>query len=283
MHHRLSSAYHPHSNQRAELAVKTAKRLIRENVDKSGKLNNDKFSRALLNYRNTPCRDINLSPAQIVFGRKLRDFIPCRPGEYKPRPEWILTRENREQALSRRYEMMGQRLKFGTKTLHKLDIGDIVSVQNQTGPRAKKWDKTGVIVEVLPFDQYNIKMDGSGQVTLRNRQFIRKLSSGPNTETRQDETRQNETTQVRTDTSSPSARATSSSTGASTPSSRATSVIPGQTKKSTEDTVTDQVTQPLQVKVVCEHLQCGPPGPPRGGRRGRGVRDTAASHRRHKS
>ena len=145
--------------------------------------------------------------------------------------------------------MMGQRLKFGTKTLHKLDIGDIVSVQNQTGPRAKKWDKTGVIVEVLPFDQYNIKMDGSGQVTLRNRQFIRKLSSGPNTETRQ-----NKTKQVRPDT----------------------------TKNSTEDIVTDQVTQPLQVKVVCEHLQCGPPGPPRGGRRGRGVRDTAAS-RRHKS
>ena len=151
--------------------------------------------------------------------------------------------------------MMGQRLKFGTKTLHKLDIGDIVSVQNQTGPRAKKWDKTGVIVEVLPFDQYNIKMDGSGQVTLRNRQFIRKLSSGPNTETRQDETRQNETRQLRTD----------------------------KSKNSTEDTVTDPVTQPLQVEVVCEHLQCGPPGPPWGGRRGRGVRDTAASHRRHKS
>ena len=63
VHHRLSSAYHPHSNQRAELGVKTAKRFIRDNVDKSGSLDNDKFGRALLYYRNTPCRDLKLSPA----------------------------------------------------------------------------------------------------------------------------------------------------------------------------------------------------------------------------
>ena len=63
VHLRLSSAYHPHSNQRAELGVKTAKRFIRDNVDKSGSLDNDKFGRALLYYRNTPCCDLKLSPA----------------------------------------------------------------------------------------------------------------------------------------------------------------------------------------------------------------------------
>ena len=73
---------------------------------------------------------------------------------------------------------MGERLKFGTKVLSKLTVGNLVSVQNQTGPRAKKWDKTGVIVEVLKFDQYRVKMDGSGQVTLRNRQYLRKLANG---------------------------------------------------------------------------------------------------------
>ena len=246
VHHRLSSAYHPHSNQRAELAVKTAKRLIRENIDKSGNLNNDKFSRALLNYRNTPCRDIGLSPSQIIFGRKLRDFIPCRPGDYEPRAEWILTREQRENALSRRYEMMGQRLKFGTKTLNKLAIGNIVSVQNQTGPRAKKWDKTGVIVETLPYDQYRIKMDGSGQVTLRNRQFIRKLANGTSTD-----------------------------------SNDSASHDKTQTQSATENKAADQATQPLQSEVVCGHLSCGPDDQwtkvtPRGRGR-RGVRDTTAS------
>ena len=179
VHHRLSSAYHPHSNQRAELGVKTAKRLIRDNVDKSGSLDNDKFGRALLNYRNTPCRDLKLSPAQIVYGRKIRDHLPIKPGQYKPKQEWLLTQEKREQVLSRRYEVMGERLKFGTKVLSKLTVGNLVSVQNQVGPRAKKWDKTGVIVEGLPYDQYRIKMDGSGQVTLRNCQFIRRIGHGP--------------------------------------------------------------------------------------------------------
>ena len=35
--HRLSSAYFPHSNLRAEQGVKLAKQLIRDNTDKSGK------------------------------------------------------------------------------------------------------------------------------------------------------------------------------------------------------------------------------------------------------
>ena len=41
-----------------------------------------------------------------------------------------------------------------------------------------KWDRTGVVVEVLPYDQYRVKVDGSGRVSLRNRQFLRKLGEG---------------------------------------------------------------------------------------------------------
>ena len=176
VHHRLSSAYHPHSNQRAELGVKIAKRILRENTDGSGSLDNDKFARALMNYRNTPCKDLNLSPAQIIFGRKLRDHLPILPGNFQPQKEWILSQNRRELALARRYEKQGERWARGTKTLQSLEVGDIVSVQNQAGPRAKKWDKTGVIVETRDHDQYRVKVDGSGQTTLRNRQFLRKLT-----------------------------------------------------------------------------------------------------------
>ena len=176
VHHRLSSAYHPHSNQRAELGVKVAKRILRENTDGTGNLENDKFARALMNYRNTPCKDLNLSPAQIIFGRKLRDHLPILPGNFRPQQEWILSQNQRELALARRYEKQGERWARGTKTLQSLEVGDIVSVQNQAGPRAKKWDKTGVVVETKDHDQYRVKVDGSGQTTLRNRQFLRKLS-----------------------------------------------------------------------------------------------------------
>ena len=53
-----------------------------------------------------------------------------------------------------------------------------MSIQNQAGPRAKKWDKTGMVVEVLPFDQYLVRVDGSGRVTRRNRQFLRIIGQG---------------------------------------------------------------------------------------------------------
>ena len=36
--------------------------------------------------------------------------------------------------------------------------------------------KTGVIVEIKPFQQYTVKIDGSGRVTLRNRKHLRKFT-----------------------------------------------------------------------------------------------------------
>ena len=70
--HRVSSAHHPQSNGRAEVAVKSAKRLLRSNIDATGGLDNDKFLRAMLQLRNTPDPDCKISPAQIVFGRPLK-------------------------------------------------------------------------------------------------------------------------------------------------------------------------------------------------------------------
>lgn len=62
-----------------------------------------------------------------------------------------------------------------SKALKPLSVGQTVQVQNQRDPHANKWDLSGVITEVLPFDSYLIKMDGSGKVTKRNRQFIKAI------------------------------------------------------------------------------------------------------------
>ena len=45
--HRVSSAYFPHSNLRAETGVKLMKRLIKENVGTGGSLDTDRFTAAL--------------------------------------------------------------------------------------------------------------------------------------------------------------------------------------------------------------------------------------------
>merc|ERR1712215_343059 len=74
--HRVATAYHPRANKRSEVGVKSAKRLVRGNMGQDGSPHTDQFVRALLAHRNTPCPISGLSPAQILFGRVLRDFLP---------------------------------------------------------------------------------------------------------------------------------------------------------------------------------------------------------------
>lgn len=83
VHHRLSSVAFPHSNTRAELGVKTCKRMLADNTGPRGELDVVKFQRAMLQYRNCPDQDTKMSPAMILFGRSIKDFIPILPGKYK--------------------------------------------------------------------------------------------------------------------------------------------------------------------------------------------------------
>ena len=46
-------------------------------------------------------------------------------------------------------------------------------VQNQSGNHPRNWDRRGVVVAALPFRQYQIMLDGSRRMTLRNRKFLR--------------------------------------------------------------------------------------------------------------
>ena len=67
--HRLSSAEYAQSNGRAELGVKSAKRIIYDNASSDGSIDNDKVARAILQYRNTPLSGLKASPAQLLLHR----------------------------------------------------------------------------------------------------------------------------------------------------------------------------------------------------------------------
>ena len=74
-----------------------------------------------------------------------------------------------------RFARQTERLSDGTRHHPSLSPGDRVMVQNQSGPKPNRWDRSGVVVEVKPHGQHLVRMDGSRRVTLRNRQFVRKV------------------------------------------------------------------------------------------------------------
>lgn len=129
VHHRISSAYHPHANCRAEIAVKTMKRLIAGNTGPGGILS-DQFHKALLQYRNGPDHTTNVSPATCLFGRATCDLLPGIPNRYKPHSEWGDKMELRERALSKRTISGRVRWDEHSQGLSPLKCGDTVLVQN---------------------------------------------------------------------------------------------------------------------------------------------------------
>ena len=53
----------------------------------------DAFTASMVQYRNTPCRFIGVSPSQILFPRKLWDQVCVAPEQLLLRAEWDLIQE----------------------------------------------------------------------------------------------------------------------------------------------------------------------------------------------
>ena len=69
---------------------------------------------------------------------------------------------------------MQERLARGSRVLSSLSVGDHVLIQEQHGNRPRQWVKSGIVVEVGPYDNYLVSIGGSRQLTKRNRQFLKK-------------------------------------------------------------------------------------------------------------
>ena len=77
--HVTSSPRYPQSNGKAESAVKTCKMLL-----KKADLAKTDVYLALLDHRNTPTEQTNLSPVQRLFSRRTRTLLPMSTKLLKP-------------------------------------------------------------------------------------------------------------------------------------------------------------------------------------------------------
>ena len=131
-----------------------------------------------MQLRNTPDPDCDLSPAEIVFGHTLRDAFSFvnRLATFSNRfirRTWRKAWQAKEDTLRVRTKRTNDAMSARTRPLCPLRCGHGVFFQNQGGRHPRKWNKVGTVVEALDFDQYNVKVGGSGRITRRNRRFFR--------------------------------------------------------------------------------------------------------------
>ena len=173
--HRLSSAYYPQSNGRAEAAVKTAKRILTEYVKKDEPMDRKRIAQAVLQHRNTPLPHLNLSPAQLLFHRKLRDKIPTHPSHLRLHKKWILASKQREVLYKKRNE--AAQMSYNSKSKLLSPLKPRTKVLLLTNDRNPRWTLSGMVVRSLPYRQYKVRLDGSGRIIIRNRKFLREYFS----------------------------------------------------------------------------------------------------------
>ena len=132
-----------------------------------GCLEEEKWTRGILQHRNTPAAG-GRSPAQIVFGRSVRDALPAHRRRFAP--EWHRVADRAEVRLSERQQRADDLYNSQARDLTPLAVDNQVAVQDD---RTKRWDRHGVICEVGPHRRYYVRLS-SGRVLTRNRRHLRR-------------------------------------------------------------------------------------------------------------
>ena len=164
--HVTSSPGYPQSNGQSERSVKTLKEMLEKSDDPY---------KALLSYRNTPLDGVNLSPAQMLMGRRLRTFIPVTEEMLKPQlyePEEVLPKLKERQ---RKQKVHHDRT---ARELPPLKEGEVVRLKE-----GRKW-KPARVTHILPSPR-SYQLETEKGVYRRNRRHLLKTeeSQTPDVET----------------------------------------------------------------------------------------------------
>ena len=168
--HITIAPYHPSSNGPAERAVqtfKTAMKKITEGKTSCTDLNTS-ICRFLLSYRSTPHSTTNLSPAELLFNRKIKTRISLT----KPHLNKISLDQER-QILVSQY----------SKKLRMFYNGELVWVRNYNH-KGDKWIEGTIVQQISPV-LYIVQLTSSGVLAKKH---VDQLRHQPNLETNVDVT-----------------------------------------------------------------------------------------------
>ncbi|XP_062572464.1 uncharacterized protein K02A2.6-like [Saccostrea cucullata] len=166
--HTTTSPYHAQSNGQTERMIQTMKRLITKSQDPYF---------ALLEYRNTKIDCIDMSPAQLFLGRRLKSILPTAVPLLK---SWV--DDNTLVKMKCRQEKQEENFNRHAKKepLKPLKAGDSVMMQSQSG----QWT-SGFVKDLHPTKRSYV-IDSNGRCYRRNRKFLRPTRVQNNSVSRDD-------------------------------------------------------------------------------------------------
>ncbi|KAL9961977.1 hypothetical protein ACROYT_G031026 [Oculina patagonica] len=160
--HVTSSPMHQRANGKAESAVKIMKSLLQKTHKEGG----DPYE-AMLEQRNTPRQDTGRSPAEMMFNRRTRSFLPSMSSS----PKDTFVKEKRE---ARKRSVMKSHDRKSRK-LSEIDVGKSVFFQHTEG---QNW-KLGKVTDILGPNTYQVS-GPDGAMYRRNRVHVRPTKVTPN-------------------------------------------------------------------------------------------------------
>ena len=163
--HRTSSPHYPQSNGLAESMVKVSKNLI----EKAAKQDLP-WNRLLLDYRCTPISSEIPSPAEILFGRKLRSSISILPSQVMndriSKRELIAKKEGKFYTNAKDLQDRIKALPF--------EAGQNVWLQNSD---SRKCEEAVICEKCKEPNSYMVEIPATVQCFRRNRNFIKPMQS----------------------------------------------------------------------------------------------------------
>ena len=162
--HVTSSPRYPRSNGFIERAIQTVKATLQKTQQSDGHMDLDL---AMLCLRTTPIDSVIPSPAEMLYGRKLRSNLPVKIPNNIPSKDEI-----QQRLLARQHTQKEHHDKHGVHALPPLSIGQSVSLQDQESGR---WIPAVVKDKCMEPRSYLV-VTPNGKTLRRNRSHLRSLA-----------------------------------------------------------------------------------------------------------